>query len=66
MKARVIDNWKSSAVAVLILALCGLALWLKLATWSEVAGFMALSGVMAWVKDTIFKVKGDEKTESNG
>lgn len=59
MKTRVITNWKTTVLAVLILISCGLAIWFKVANWTEVIGFMTLSGLLAWVKDSIFKVNPD-------
>lgn len=56
MKDRIISNWKSTFVGLFILIACFLAIIFKYATLDEVIGFMTLSGLLAWVKDTIFKV----------
>lgn len=57
MKDRVIKNWRSSLVALLIVAACAAGLYFKYATWDQVIGFLGMSGLLAWAKDTIFKVK---------
>ena len=56
MKKRLIENWKSSLLGLLIFAACGVAVYTKVATFAEVVGFLTTSGLLMWVKDTIFKV----------
>lgn len=60
MKKRIINNWKTTVLGIVILAICILAIVYKYATWDEVIGFMTLSGLLAWVKDTIFKINPDK------
>ena len=56
MKNRILENWKSSLLGLLIFAACGVAVYTKMATFAEVVGFLTTSGLLMWVKDTIFKV----------
>lgn len=57
MKHRIIDNWKATALGV-VMALVSLALvWFGKATFAEVSGFFVASGLLVWVKDSIFKLK---------
>lgn len=57
MKHRIIDNWKATTLGV-VMALVSLALvWFGKATFAEVSGFFVASGLLVWVKDTIFKLK---------
>jgi hypothetical protein len=56
MKKRIIDNWKATLLGVVIALTCGALVITKQATFAEVSGFLTLSGLLAWVKDSIFKV----------
>jgi len=56
MKTRILTNWKSSLIGLLIAAVSIAAVVFKYATWEEAIGFLTLSGLLTWVKDTIFKV----------
>ena len=56
MKKRIILNWKSTAIGLAIAVASGLALYFKFATWDQLTGFWTVSGLLAYVKDTIFKV----------
>ena len=56
MGDRILKNWKSSILGLIIIAACCAAVYTKLATFSEVVGFLTTSGLLMWVKDTIFKV----------
>lgn len=60
MKTRIITNWKTTLVGVVIVTLSVLAVVYKYATWSEVVGFMTTAGVMAWARDTFFTVNPKE------
>lgn len=62
MKRRIIINWKTTAVGILIVTLSVLAVVYKYATWSEVVGFITTAGVMTWTRDTFFTVN---PTDSN-
>ena len=59
MKKRIIDNWKTSLIALFIVLIMGVLLYFDKVTWEESLGFLTLSGLLAWVKDTIFKVDPD-------
>jgi len=54
MKKRVVDNWKSTLIGAVIAICCGLAMYYKYATFDQVVGFLTVSGLLAWVKDSIF------------
>lgn len=56
VKERLIDNWKTTAISALIIVVSILLLVLGFATWDQLIGFWTASGLLAWVKDTIFKV----------
>ncbi len=60
MKYRIIKNWQTTLIGVLISGVCVYLIVTKHATFAECSGFFIASGLMAWVKDTIFKVKPDE------
>lgn len=60
MKHRIIDNWKTTSIGVVILAISMVLLYTKQATWDQLLGFWTVSGLLGWVKDTIFKVKPDK------
>lgn len=55
VKERVVGNHRTTIIGLIILALSVFVLIKGYATWDQVVGFMTLSGVLAWVKDTIFK-----------
>lgn len=57
MKNRIIDNWKATLLGFGILTASLALVWFGKATFAEVSGFLVLSGFLAWVKDSIFKVK---------
>lgn len=57
MKNRIFNNPKSTLVGLMIAGIC---LYLRLkgyATTAEISGFLVASGLLAWVRDSIFKVK---------
>ena len=55
MKNRIIDNWKTTLIGCTI-GLVSIALvWFGKATFTEVSGFLVASGLMVWVKDSMFK-----------
>ena len=56
MKKRIIDNWKSTLMGAIIALTCTALVITKQATFAEVSGFLIASGLLAWVKDSIFKV----------
>ena len=56
MKNRILENWRTSLLGLIILFACGVAVYTKVATFAEVVGFLTTSGLLMWVKDTIFKV----------
>ena len=56
MRSRLLENWKTSLLGLIIFAACGVAVYTKMATFAEVVGFLTTSGLLMWVKDTIFKV----------
>lgn len=58
MKDRVIKNWKSSVIGI-ILGLAGLVfVWFGKITWGEYSAFLPVVFGLLWVKDSIFSVKG--------
>lgn len=60
MKERIISNWKATIIGLIIAGMCIFLILTKHATFSECSGFFIASGLMMWVKDTIFKIKPDE------
>ena len=56
MKNRILNNWKSTLMGVVIALTCAALVITKQATFAEVSGFLIASGLLAWVKDSIFKV----------
>ena len=56
VKERLIDNWKTTTISLLITAVSIYLLAKGYATWDQLIGFWTASGLLAWVKDTIFKV----------
>lgn len=57
MKNRIIQNWKSTLLGAVILAGTFTLVGMKVITWTEAIGFITLSGLLAWVKDSVFKVR---------
>jgi len=57
MKKRIIENWKSTLLGAVILAGSFTLVGMKIITWAEAIGFITLSGLLAWVQDSVFKVK---------
>ena len=57
MKNRIIENWKTTIVGCSIGLVSIAFVWFGKATFAEVSGFFVASGLMIWVKDSIFKVK---------
>lgn len=56
MKDRIINNWKSTLLGCIIALGSIVLVWTGKATLEQVSGFLLTSGLLAWVKDTIFKV----------
>ena len=54
MKNRIIDNWKTTLLGCSIAAVSIGLVWFGKATFAEVSGFLVASGLMVWVKDSIF------------
>lgn len=57
MRNRIINNWKTTLVGCSIGLVSIAFVWFGKATFAEVSGFFVSSGLMIWVKDSIFKVK---------
>ena len=56
MKDRVINNFKSTLLGLIILAICAVLIYTNKATFAEVSGFIVSSGLLMYVKDSIFKI----------
>lgn len=56
MKNRIIDNWKATLLGFGILTVSLALVWFGKATFTEVSGFLLTSGLLLWVKDSIFKI----------
>ena len=56
MRKRILTNWKSTALGLAVAVASALALYFKYATWDQLIGFWTVSGLLAYVKDSIFKV----------
>lgn len=57
IKERVVKNYKTTLLGVIIAAVSVIALKKGYATWDQIVGFLTLSGLLTWVKDTIFKTE---------
>lgn len=57
IKERIVKNYKTTLLGVVIAGLSIIALKKGYATWDQIIGFLTLSGLLTWVKDTIFKTK---------
>ena len=55
IKERLLVNWKTTSISLLITAVSLFLLIKGYATWEQLLGFWTVSGLLAWVKDTIFK-----------
>ena len=55
MKKRILDNLKTTALGCSIAAVSLALVWFGKATFAEVSGFFVASGLLVWVKDSIFK-----------
>ena len=56
MKDRIINNFKSTLLGLIILAICAALIYTNKATFAEVSGFLVSSGLLIYVKDSIFKL----------
>ena len=56
MKDRILNNLKSTILGLIILAICAVLIYTNKATFVEVSGFLVSSGLLIYVKDSIFKV----------
>ena len=56
MKDRFLNNYKSTLLGLLILAICAILIYTNKATFAEVSGFLVSSGMLMYVKDSIFKI----------
>lgn len=57
LKERILGNWESTIFGIIIMGASFVAVYLKIATFKEVIGFLTLSGFFIWCKDSIFKLK---------
>lgn len=55
MKNRIFGNWKTTILGCSIAVISIALVWFGKATFTEVSGFLLASGLLAWVKDSIFK-----------
>ena len=56
MKDRILNNFKSTILGLIILAICAVLIYTDKATFAEVSGFLVSSGLLIYVKDSIFKI----------
>lgn len=56
MKDRILNNFKSTILGLIILAICVVLIYTNKATFAEVSGFLVSSGLLMYVKDSIFKI----------
>jgi len=57
MKKRVIENWQSSLIGFVLLAIASVALFQSIVTWKEYVSFLPFALGWIYVQDTIFKIK---------
>lgn len=62
MKARIVKNWKSSLLGIVLLIAALVAVFLNKATWEQFATFVPFCLGLVYVKDTIFKIGGGGTT----
>jgi len=55
VKNRLFVNRKTTLISLLITAVSIYLLAKGYATWDQLIGFWTVSGLLAWVKDSIFK-----------
>ena len=55
IKERLLVNWKTTSISLLIIAVSLFLLINGYATWDQLIGVWTASGLLAWVKDSIFK-----------
>ncbi len=56
MKDRVINNWKTSALGIILLIAALVLLFMKTITLSEFSGFFPTILGLIYVRDTIFRI----------
>lgn len=52
MKERVINNWKTSVLGLVLLAFAGVLVWFGKITWGEFVAFIPTVAALLWAKDT--------------
>jgi hypothetical protein len=60
---RMIKNWKSSLLGLLLLIVACIALLIGKATLTEVGLFLPSALILIYTKDTIFKINTDENNK---
>jgi len=65
MRSRIIKNWKTTAIASAIFTVSLALLVLKYVTWDQCVGFWVTSGLLTWVRDSIFKVNPENDTTAD-
>jgi len=56
MKERIFNNWKTSALGIILLVLAIVLLCMKIITLGEFSGFFPTILGLLYVRDTIFKI----------
>ena len=55
MKKRVFENWKTSLIGLVLLALTGIAVIYRYATWDQAMLFVPFCIGLIYVKDSVLK-----------
>ncbi len=57
MKERIFNNWKTSALGIILLIAALVLLFMKIITLGEFSGFFPTILGLIYVRDTIFRIK---------
>jgi len=57
MKERIFNNWKTSALGIILLVLSIVLLFMRIITLGEFSGFFPTILGLLYVQDTVFNVK---------
>jgi len=57
MKDRIFNNWKTSALGIILLVIVIVLLFMKIITLGEFSGFFPTILGLLYVQDTVFNVK---------
>ena len=56
MKERIFNNWKTSALGLILLVIAIILLFMRIITLGEFSGFFPTILCLLYVQDTVFKV----------